>query len=148
MRRFADNAARRPVSSSALKVYEQLISDQLQQGSSFTEAMLAGYKAFLCSGNFLFLREPKDVSDQLAVASRLSHFLWNSRPDPALRARATANQLRSAVILREETDRLIADAQFERFVVNFTDYWAGPEGTPARCTRYPASIPSIVAMII
>ena len=123
LRRFADNAARRPVSSSALKVYEQLISDQLEEGSSFTEAMLAGYKAFLCSGNFLFLREPKDASAQFAVASRLSHFLWNSRPDPALRARATANQLRSEVILREETDRLIADARFERFVVNFTDYW-------------------------
>ena len=123
LRRFADHAARRPVPQSALDVYEQLICDQLEKGSSFAEAMLAGYKAFLCSGHFLFLHEPKIASDHFAIASRLSHFLWNSRPDPQLRARAEAIQLRNPAILREETDRLIDDAQFAKFVANFTDYW-------------------------
>jgi hypothetical protein len=31
----------------------------LNEKTPFTEAMLAGYKAFLCSGHFLYLREPE-----------------------------------------------------------------------------------------
>jgi mono/diheme cytochrome c family protein len=120
-RRFAEDAARREVPNSSLQVYEQLIYEKLDDG--FAEAMLAGYKAFLCSGHFLFLREPEAESDHEAIASRLSHLLWNSRPDQNLRRRAEASQLRNPELLRAETDRLIDDARFERFVKNFTDYW-------------------------
>jgi hypothetical protein len=123
LRRFADKAARRPVPQSVLDVYEQLILDQLDKDGSFAEAVLAGYKAFLCSGHFLFLHEPKLASDHFAIASRLSHFLWNSRPDPQLASRASASRLRNPLTLHEETDRLIEDERFERFVANFTDYW-------------------------
>ena len=118
--RFAADAARREVPREALQVYEQLIYEQLDRG--FAEAMLAGYKAFLCSRHFLFLEEP-EASNHRAIASRLSHLLWNSRPDRRLRGYAEVKQLRDPARLRAETDRLIEDARFERFIENFTDYW-------------------------
>jgi len=122
-RQFANRAARRPVPKSAFEIYEQLIFDQLDQGASFAEAMIAGYKAFLCSRHFLYLREPKQTTDHYAIAERLSHFLWNSRPDAPSLKYAREGNLRSATVIREETDRLIASPQFDRFVENFTDYW-------------------------
>ena len=80
-RRFAQLAAREPVPEEALPFYEKLILRELEEGAPFAEAMLTGYKAFLCSGHFLYLREPMRAEDHQAIASRLSHFLWNSRPD-------------------------------------------------------------------
>lgn len=126
-RRFVDLAAREPVPDEALIRFEQLIARRMEQGISFPEAMLTGYKAFLSSSQFLYLREPSDPAtgdlDHYAIASRLSHFLTNTRPDVALMHLAATGQLRHADTLRQETDRLIKSPGFERFVANFTDYW-------------------------
>ncbi|MCB9922140.1 MAG: DUF1592 domain-containing protein [Planctomycetaceae bacterium] len=127
LRRFVKIAAREPVPEEALLRFEQLILKRLEQGSPFPEAMLAGYKAFLCSSHFLYLREPSDPAtgnlDQYAIASRLSHFLTNTRPDAALMELAAVGKLRDADTLRRETDRLITSPGFDRFVEGFTDYW-------------------------
>ncbi len=123
LRRFVDHVARQSVSNEVIAKYEQLILSRLEQQTPFAEAMLAGYKAFLCSTHFLYLPEPERADDQFAIASRLSHFLTNSRPDEPLAERAANGQLRDCKILRAETDRLIAGAEFARFVDNFTDYW-------------------------
>lgn len=127
LRRFVDRAAREPVPAEALVRFEQLIQQRLKLGSSFSEAMLAGYKGFLCSSHFLYLRDPSDPAtgdlNQFAIASRLSHFLTNTRPDAGLMELAAAGKLRDAETLRHETDRLINDPGFGRFVDNFTDYW-------------------------
>jgi hypothetical protein len=123
MRRFVDSAARHPVPDEAVKPFEKLVLARLEQGAPFAEAMLAGYQAFLSSGTFLFLPEPEKEDDHFAIASRLSHFLTNSRPDAALMDAARAGRLREAGTLRSETDRLIASEGFDRFVNGFTDYW-------------------------
>ena len=123
MKRFAKLAAREPVSDEDLQMFESLIQRQLEKGATFIEAMLAGYKAFLASGDFIYLREPERADDHFAIASRLSHFLTNSRPDARLLKLADSRQLRDAQTLKEETLRLIAGTGFERFVKNFTDYW-------------------------
>ncbi len=127
LRRFVDLAAREPVPTDSLVRFEQLIERRLEQGCPFSEAMLAGYKAFLCSTHFLYLREPSDAAtvnrDHYAIASRLSHFLTNTRPDSALMELAAAGRLRDADTLHRETDRLIDSPGFNRFVGTFTDYW-------------------------
>jgi hypothetical protein len=123
LRRFIDNAARQPVSDAAVRKYEHLILARLDQKSSFAEAMLAGYKAFLCSGHMLYVQEPKQANDHFAIASRLSHFLTNTRPDEMLLDRATHQELRKAEVLKAETHRLIDGPGFDRFVTHFTDYW-------------------------
>ena len=127
LRRFIGLTAREPVPEETIRRFEQLILKRLEQGSRFREAMLAGYRAYLCSSHFLYLREPSNPAtgdiDQYAIASRLSHFLSNTRPDAGLIELAAAGKLRDAKTLRNETDRLIASPGFDRFVQNFTNYW-------------------------
>ncbi|MBM3726584.1 MAG: DUF1588 domain-containing protein [Acidobacteria bacterium] len=123
LRRFADLAAQEPVSDATLAKFEQLVLAKLNKGAKFDEAMLAGYKAFLSSPHFLYLREPEPAGDHFTIATRLAHFLTNTRPDAQLTRLAQERLLRHAATLRSETDRLIASPGFERFVRNFTDYW-------------------------
>ena len=123
LRRFVSLAAREPVSEDDLSLFDALIAERLEKGSPFKEALLTGYKAFLASGDFIYLREPESADDHFAIASRLSHFLTNSRPDARLSDLAANKRLRDAKTLRAEAERLIASGGFERFVTNFTDYW-------------------------
>jgi Protein of unknown function (DUF1588)/Protein of unknown function (DUF1592)/Protein of unknown function (DUF1585)/Protein of unknown function (DUF1587)/Planctomycete cytochrome C len=116
LRRFLQLAARGPAPKEAVRRFEQLVFARLDRNEPFTEAMLAGYQAFLCSDLFLYLREP---NDNFAVADRLSHFLTNSRPD----AQLLDSRLKDPSALRRETDRLIDSAGFDRFVKNFAGYW-------------------------
>ena len=123
LRRFVKLAAREPVPEEDLLMFDALIQAQLAKSASFAEALLAGYKAFLASGDFIYVREPVKADDHFAIASRLSHFLSNSRPDAKLMDLAQRKQLRDPQVLREETERLIASTGFDRFVKNFTDCW-------------------------
>jgi hypothetical protein len=106
-----------------VEILEALVESRLQRGVPFREALLAGYKAFLASGDFIYLREPASPHDNFAIASRLSHFLTNSRPDAKLLDLASQGKLSNPSALREETARMIEGPGFERFVKNFTDYW-------------------------
>lgn len=123
LRRFVNLAAREPVPEDAVAKFEHLTLSRLKGGAPLAEALLAGYKAFLCSDLFLYLREPLRTNDGFAIANRLSHFLTDSRPDAALTELARQRKLRHAAVLRRETDRLIASEGFQRFVTHFTDYW-------------------------
>lgn len=123
-RSFARRAARKPITEEALKTYLDLIAVKLKDGASFTESMMKGYQAFLCSGHVLYLSEPgQGAESQFAIASRLSHLLHNSSPDKRLRQLASSGKLRAAATLHAEVERLIADKRFERFVEDFTDQW-------------------------
>lgn len=123
LRRFVNLASRDPVPDETLSRFEQLIFARLDKGAAFSDALLAGYKAFLCSSHFLYLREPELEEDHEAIAARLSHFLQNTRADDALMALARAKQLRNANVLTHESERLVASDGFDRFVTSFTDYW-------------------------
>jgi hypothetical protein len=123
LRRFVKLAAREPVPEEDLQMFDALIQAQLAKNAPFVEAMLAGYKAFLASGDFIYVREPMQADDHFAIASRLSHFLTNSRPDAKLMDLAQNKKLRDPQVLRAETERLIASTGFDRFVKNFTDCW-------------------------
>jgi hypothetical protein len=116
LRRFLQSAARGQTPEETVRRFEQLVFARLDRNEPFTEAMLAGYQAVLCSDLFLYLREP---NDNFAVADRLSHFLTNSWPD----AQLLGSRLRDSSVLQRETNRLIDGAGFERFVKNFTGYW-------------------------
>ncbi|MAT16033.1 MAG: hypothetical protein CMJ46_12275 [Planctomyces sp.] len=123
IRSFIKQATRQPEEDEVISRYEQLVYHQLDAGATFAEAMLAGYKAFLCSGHMLFLQEPRGPEDSFAIASRLSHFLTNGAPDDQLSHRAQGGSLSDYHVLRTETDRMIDGESFYRFVDNFTDYW-------------------------
>ncbi|MCR9295406.1 MAG: DUF1592 domain-containing protein [bacterium] len=122
-RRFATNAARRPVSEAEVEPYLMLVRRELQSGVPFAESLLAGYRAFLCSPHFLFLTEPKSTADSYAIASRLSHLLWNTRPDDLLLQAAASNSLRDKVTVQQQAARMIQDPRFQEFIRNFANYW-------------------------
>lgn len=135
--RFARRAARRPIEASSLAAYRQLIYDRLDEDSSFAEAMLLGYQAFLCSSHFLYLHDPaqpepnldskglspESAIDQHHLAARLSHFLWNTRPDGDLQSAARRGELTDRTLLQAQSQRLLDSPKFEDFIRNFTDYW-------------------------
>jgi hypothetical protein len=124
-RRFAAMAALRPMSEEAHQPFLKLIQAKITAGAPFVDAMLAGYQALLCSSHCLYLTEPrKDAPDaHFAIASRLSHFLWNSRPDHELTQLANNGRLHDKTVLREQTERLIVDPRFDEFVRTFAAEW-------------------------
>ena len=67
---------------------------------TFTDAMLAGYTAVLCSPGFICLDERPGPLSDAALATRLSLFLWNTSPDAELRAAGEIPAIDSPEILR------------------------------------------------
>ncbi|QDV19613.1 hypothetical protein Pan153_42790 [Gimesia panareensis] len=125
LRRFIQQAEREPTSEEVIQIYERLVQEELQRGEPLAEALLSGFSAFLCSGQFLYLPEPRAAAKDLpfAVASRLSHFLGNTRPDAELMSHVTAGDLLQPRVLRSETNRLLEAESSDAFIKNFTDYW-------------------------
>jgi hypothetical protein len=123
LRGFLERACRRPASEAEVKRFLGLIDHALASGGTFTEAMIAGYSAVLCSPAFVTLEEQPGPLDDFALAARLSYFLWNSEPDAELRELARHGRLRDANVLRRQTQRLLDDPKARRFVEAFLDYW-------------------------
>jgi hypothetical protein len=123
LRNFMNHAYRAPVREKDLQPFLALIRGALQQGYSFTDAMIAGYTAVLSSPGFLYFKEKPGALDDFALAERLSYFLWNSCPDDELRRLAERHELHRPEILSRQTDRLLDDPRSRRFVNAFLDYW-------------------------
>ncbi|HEY5079703.1 MAG TPA: DUF1592 domain-containing protein [Opitutaceae bacterium] len=123
MRQFVERAYRRPVKDAEAMRFLPIVEDALKAGSSFSEAMIAGYSAVLCSPDFLYLEEEPGVLDDFALASRLSYFLWNSAPDAELRSLAEQGELHHAGVLHAQTERMLSDPKSSRFVTAFLAYW-------------------------
>src|SRR5213075_2399395 len=62
------------------------------------------------------------ISD-LALASRLSFFLWSSIPDDELLTLAERGQLHKPGVLEKQTRRMLADPRGENLVRNFGEQW-------------------------
>jgi hypothetical protein len=120
---FARRAFRRPAPPAEIERHLAIVKARLEAKASAEDALRAGFKAILCSPDFLFLRERPGALDDWALASRLSYFLWNSMPDDALLALAEKGELRKPEVLKGEVERLLRDPKGERFVEDFTDQW-------------------------
>jgi hypothetical protein len=123
LRRFVKQAYRSPVTPDEEVRFLPVILGAMKSGSTFAEAMIAGYTAVLCSPSYLYLQEKPGRLDDHALAARLAYFLWNSPPDAELRGVAAAGKLHEPDVLRAQTERLLADPRSARFVDTFTDYW-------------------------
>jgi hypothetical protein len=123
LKNFVHHAYRRPVTDPEATRFLPVIEGALRTGSSFADAMIAGYTAVLCSPEFLCLEEKPGKLDDHALAARLAFFLWNSPPDDELRALADRGALSKPEVLRAQTDRLLNDPKSSRFVDAFLDYW-------------------------
>jgi hypothetical protein len=124
-RRFAAAATLRPLSDHSLTPFLHLIQAKIATGTPVSTALLAACQAFLCSPHCLYLTEPRPGSPdyQFAIANRLSHFLWNQRPDQTTISLAATGRLSTPQVLRAETNRLVADPKFSNFIQAFADEW-------------------------
>ena len=134
---FLPRAFREPVPRSTRDAYVALVAKRMKQGDCFESAMRWAYRAALCSPNFLYHVEtpiPDAASkdkpssnanriDDVALANRLSYFLWNSMPDDRLFKLAAAKTLHQPEVLKEEVERLLKDPKSERFRDDFLGQW-------------------------
>jgi hypothetical protein len=123
IRGFVQRAYRHPVTEDETQVFIDLFKGQFAQGQGFAKSMLTAYTAVLSSPGFIYVQEKPGRLDDYALASRLSYFLWNSEPDVALRALAASGRLHKPDVLKAQTERLMNDGKFRRFIEAFTDYW-------------------------
>ncbi len=120
---FVPKAYRRPASPSEIDRFLPIVQSAIASGSTFSDAMIAGYTTVLCSPGFLVLEEPVGKLDGHSLASRLSYFLWNSPPDKTLLDLAASGKLTDPATLRAQTDRLLADPRADLFLNSFLDSW-------------------------
>ena len=120
---FLARAYRRPVPAGEVKRFMPVVAKALATGASFSEAMIVGYTAVLCSPGFVSIEEKPGRLDDYALASRLSFLLANTSPDGELRARASGGELHRPDVLRAQTERLLKDPTSRQFVDAFLDYW-------------------------
>jgi hypothetical protein len=122
LRSFMTQAYRRQPPEHDVERYLKIVQGRLGK-TDFTEAMMAGYIAVLCSPGFLFLEEQPGRLDSYALASRLSYFAWNAPPDPDLSKLAADGSLRRPDIVRAQVDRLLNSPRSRDFINAFLDYW-------------------------
>ena len=118
---FLPKAFRRPVEEEVRGAYVAKVKARLDAGDCFETAMRWAYRAALCSPDFLYHVEPFGELDDEALASRLSYFLWNSKPDAQLLELAASGKLKDS--LATEIARLLADPKSGRFVEDFLGQW-------------------------
>jgi hypothetical protein len=123
LRNFLQKAYRRPVEEEDVQRFLGVIRSARNKGANFTESMLAGYTAVLSSPGFLYFQEKPGRLEDLALAERLSYFLWNTAPDAELRTLALKKELHRPKVLRAQTERLLIDPKARQFVNAFLDYW-------------------------
>ncbi len=129
LRRLARAAFRRPVTEADIEPLLEFFSEGAESG--FDAGIQFAVKRLLVSPEFLFRveRDPvvQDggayrVSD-LALASRLSFFLWSSIPDESLLSAAEAGTLRDPRELEKQVSRMLSDDRAQAFVENFAGQW-------------------------
>ncbi len=135
IRAFLPRAFRRPVNEELQKHFISRVHARLDEGYTFLDAMVYGYKAILTSPHFLLLVEPGGTAllpgndlaspklDDYALASRLSYFLWASLPDDELLELARKGELSQPAVLRAQVERLLNSPRSRGFTENFVGQW-------------------------
>lgn len=120
----------------------------LRAGQPLYAAQRLVLQAALASPHFLFRVEPAAAGagvggsplPSIAIASRLSFFLWSSTPDEALLDQARRGRLDEPAVLAAEIDRLLADPRAEALATDFAAQWLELRSLAER-TPDPARFP-------
>ncbi len=124
-------AYRRPVTGDDLQKPLEFYH-RAKAAGDFDAGIEAALSAVLVSPEFLFRIEPDPVGvasnsvyrvSDLALASRLSFFLWSSIPDDELLAAAERGDLHKPAVLRQQVLRMLADSRAENLAHNFAAQW-------------------------
>ena len=100
--------------------------------NAFDRGIESALQFILASPEFLirFETDPPNLAaravyrlDDLALASRLSFFLWSSLPDDQLLTLASQGRLKDPVVLEQQVKRMLGDARSNALVANFAEQW-------------------------
>ncbi|HIG27843.1 MAG TPA: DUF1592 domain-containing protein, partial [Verrucomicrobiales bacterium] len=118
---FAEAAFRRTPVEGELEPVQSLVTAKLKADVEPLKALQLGFQAVLCSPGFIYLNQGERELEDHALASRLSYFLWSSRPDDTLLDLASKGELKRQLDLQVE--RLLSDSRSRRFVSHFVRRW-------------------------
>jgi hypothetical protein len=129
---FAEKAYRRPLTDSERQkldtFYTQVCRDK---DHGIETAVRSSIIRLLVSPHFAMRLDATPSGDSvaplsdLALASRVSYFLWSSAPDEELYAIAKAGKLHDERVLREQIRRMLHDPKVSRFALEFFGQWLG-----------------------
>ena len=129
--RLARLAYRRPATAADVDTLLEFYNSGRGEGS-FVAGIQAALERLLISPDFLFRieRDPAGTGpgtayslDDLALASRLSFFLWSSIPDEELLRLAERKELRKPAVVDEQVRRMLADTRARALIDNFGGQW-------------------------
>jgi hypothetical protein len=103
-----------------------------RRAGTFDDGIEKALRRLLADPEFVYRREvaPATVSaggayriSDLALASRLSFFIWSSMPDDELLTLAEQRRLREPAVLEKQVRRMVADPKSAALIDNFTGQW-------------------------
>jgi hypothetical protein len=128
------HAYRRPAGAEDLAAVMQFYTSGRTEGGSFDDGIEAALQRILADPEFVYRGEPEPaglapgksyrISD-LALASRLSFFLWSSVPDDELIDLAVQGKLKDPAVVEKQVKRMLADPKSDALITNFTGQWLG-----------------------
>jgi mono/diheme cytochrome c family protein len=128
------HAFRRPAAPADLSRLMEFYQAGRSDGGTFDDGIEALLQRVLADPEFVYRLEPEPtgllagksyrISD-LALASRLSFFLWSSVPDDELIDLANQGKLKDTAVLEKQVRRMLADPKSDALISNFTGQWLG-----------------------
>jgi hypothetical protein len=128
------HAFRRPATSADVSRLMEFYQSGRTDGGTFDDGIEAVLQRVLADPEFVYRLEPEPAGLQagksyhisdLALASRLSFFLWSSVPDDQLIDLAAQGKLKEPAVLEKQVRRMLADPKSEAMITNFTGQWLG-----------------------
>ncbi|MDE0863836.1 MAG: DUF1592 domain-containing protein [Rubripirellula sp.] len=120
---FAAKAFHRILSEQEIDNWVALAMPSVKTNRNFIDCVRVPLRAILVSPELIFQTgKPGPLSDA-ALATRLSYFLWRSRPDDELDKLAAEGRLSDSKTLAAQVERMLNDPKHERFVNEFLDQW-------------------------
>lgn len=126
------HAWRRPLTDSDLETPLSFYQRQRNEKGTFDAGIESALQFILASPEFLFRFEgdPRDVPaggvyqlGDVALASRLSFFLWSSAPDDELLRVAGEGKLHEHGVLEQQVRRMLIDPRADALIENFAAQW-------------------------
>jgi mono/diheme cytochrome c family protein len=128
---LARRGFRRPASADDLTYLMRFYKEGRTDGD-FDSGIERAVRALLVSPEFLFRIETDPASvapgaayraDDLALASRVSFFLWSSIPDDELLDLAVKGQLKTPAVLEKQVRRMLRDPRSEALTESFASFY-------------------------
>jgi len=125
-------AYRRPVDKATLDTLMEFYARGRAGKGSFDSGIESALQFLLASPEFLirFEADPSNLApnavyrlDDIALASRLSFFLWSSIPDDQLLTLAAQGKLKDSAVLEQQVRRMLADGRSRSLIANFAEQW-------------------------